>query len=140
MVLEKERRSKKGRVEERWEDEGSGVESKKKNKEREERVINEEREREGIKKKFSTFVHTVPKMEWHSLPVSKFIGFIAPRGKSFLVFGVSNIKYLAFDTPNENVLLLFLYHNNLLYFYILKGFKKLVMTLKNVKNTSNLIT
>ena len=56
------------------------------------------------KKKINTSVDTVIKMEWYCSRVSKFIGYRTPHDKGFLVFGVSNAKYLAFDTPDGNAL------------------------------------
>ena len=53
---------------------------------------------------FSTSVRTVPKMERYYSRVSKFIGFRTPHEKGFLVFSVTNAKYLAFGTLDSDAL------------------------------------
>ena len=53
---------------------------------------------------FSTSVHIVLKMERYCSRVLKFIEFRTPHENDFLVFGVSNTKYLTFSTPNKNAL------------------------------------
>ena len=61
---------------------------------------NEKREKKLNKKKISTSVRTIPKMERYCSRISKFIGFRKPHEKGFLVFGVSNAKYLVCQMPN----------------------------------------
>ena len=65
-----------------------------------ERQIYEKREKKLNKKKMSTSVRTIPKMERYCSRISKFIGFRKPHEKGFLVFGVSNAKYLVCQMPN----------------------------------------
>ena len=46
----------------------------------------------------------MPKMRAYCSMSQNFITFNTPRDAVFLVFGVPNAKYLAFDTLNENAL------------------------------------
>ena len=57
-----------------------------------------------LKKKISIFIRTVPKMERYCSCVVKIITFGTSHKRGFLVFGVSNAKYLAFGTPDGNAL------------------------------------
>ena len=77
-------------------DEGSGRERKKKKKEREERK-SQKKEREFFFFSFSIFIHTVPKMEWYCLCVSKIITFGTSYGRDFwcLMCQMPNIWHLA---------------------------------------------
>ena len=43
-------------------------------------------------------------MRLHCSLMPNIMAFKTPDESGFLVFGVSNAKYLAFDTPNENAL------------------------------------
>ena len=49
-------------------------------------------------------IYTVPKMKAYCSMSQIFSTYSTPHDALFLVFGVSNAKYLAFDTPDENVL------------------------------------
>ena len=49
-------------------------------------------------------VHTMPKMRAYCNMSQIFSTFSTPHDALFLVFGVSNAKYLAFGTPDENAL------------------------------------
>ena len=50
-------------------------------------------------------VHIVSKMRAYCSMSHNFSTFNTPHDALFLVFGVSNAKYLAFDTPDENALI-----------------------------------
>ena len=71
--------------------------------EREERKSKRKRVNE-LKKKISIFIYTVPKMERYYSCVVKIITFGTSHKRGFLVFGMSNAKYLAFGTPDGNAL------------------------------------
>ena len=54
---------------------------------------------------YSILIHTVPKMRAYCSMSQNFSTFSIPHNALFLVFGVSNAKYLAFDTFDENALM-----------------------------------
>ena len=47
---------------------------------------------------------SVPFQRWNCSCVSNFIPFRTSHERNFLVFGVPNAKYLAFDTPDGSAL------------------------------------
>jgi len=53
---------------------------------------------------FNISIRTVPKIEWYCSYVIKIMAFGTSHERDFLMFGVSNAKYLTFDTPDENAL------------------------------------
>jgi len=53
---------------------------------------------------YGILIHTMPKMKAYCNMSQNFITFNTPHDALFLVFGVPNVKYLAFGTPNENAL------------------------------------
>ena len=114
---ERKKKKKKRKSGENWEDEVR--QRKKEEKERERRKSHKWRERNGIKKYFfyCISIRTIPKMKRYCSRVSKFIWYRTPHENGFLVFGVPNVKYLAFwhtwwecsmtfGTFNENALML----------------------------------
>ena len=64
-------------------------------------------EREKIIKNnkiYRIVVRTLLYLRWYCSLMPNILAFRTPQESSFLVFGVSNAKYLAFDTPDENAL------------------------------------
>ena len=57
-----------------------------------------------IKNTYTIFIHTVPKIRRYCSMSQKFLTFNTPHEGLFLMFGVPNTKYLAFDTPDDNAL------------------------------------
>ena len=47
---------------------------------------------------------TLSNLRLHCLSMPNILAFKTPDESGFLVFGVPNVKYLAFDTPNGNAL------------------------------------
>ena len=64
---------------------------------------------------FSIFIRTIPKMERYCSHGVKIMRFETPYKRGFLVFDVSNAKYLAFDTPDGDALRMFKLVNTFLY-------------------------
>ena len=65
-------------------------------------------EREKIIKNnkiYRIVVRTLLFLRRYYLSVSNFLAFRTPHESGFLVFGVSNAKYLAFDTLDESALM-----------------------------------
>ena len=57
-----------------------------------------------IKRNYSIDVRTVSYLRRYCSGVPKFLVFGTPHEGLFLMFGMPNAKYLAFDTPDENAL------------------------------------
>ena len=53
---------------------------------------------------FGFCIHTVSYLRRYCNDVSKFLAFETPYEAHILMFGVSNAKYLAFNTSDENAL------------------------------------
>ena len=49
-------------------------------------------------------MRTLPNLRVYCSSMSNILAFRTLHRRCFLVFGVSNAKYLAFDTPNGNAL------------------------------------
>ena len=62
-----------------------------------------------IIKIFGIDVRTISYLRWYCSMLQNFDAFETPQEAWIVVFGVSNAKYLAFDTPNENALTTFLH-------------------------------
>ena len=68
--------------------------------------------REGREKRiknikiYTIFVRTLSYLRLYCSLMPNILAFTTPDKSSFLVFGVSNTKYLAFDTPDDSALLL----------------------------------
>ena len=74
-----------------------------------EKQICEKREKKSNKFFFFWFgicVRTIPNLEQYCSLVPNVLAFKTPAIRCFLVFGVSNAKYLAFGTPNGNALIM----------------------------------
>ena len=65
--------------------------------------MREEREK-IIKKIYRIVIRMLLYLRRHCSLMPNILAFRTPHESGFLVFGVSNAKYLAFDTPDENAL------------------------------------
>ena len=72
-------------------------------------TLEEKGERNRIKKKFNDCVRTVPNLDWYRSSMLNCLAFKTSYVIGFLIFDVSNVKYLflAFGTPNISALMNF---------------------------------
>ena len=108
---EEERRRKK---EENVTEKKGAVEKERRKRNREEKGHDKGRERrKKVKERkwkwmiffLSIFIRTVLKIEWYYLCVQKIMIFGTTYGRGFLVFDMSNVKYLTFGTSDKNAVL-----------------------------------